>query len=198
MRLISFVLITVFVVCSCNEIIPIPKPRMYPKVDFPARNISPFEKDYCHFTFEYPDYGEVVKDEFFFEEEALDPCWFDLDMKALNADLHCSYTPINKGQNNFDDLIKDAFRLVGEHNSKANFRRESLIENKEEKVHGLLFNIEGPVASPLQFYLTDSTNHFFRASLYFNDKVDPDSTKIILDFIAQDVEHMIETFRWYK
>ena len=190
-------LISILFICSCNEQIPIPKPRMYPKVDFPQRKINAFEKDFCQFTFEFPDYGQVVRDEFFFEEEALDPCWFDIEMNALNADLHCSYTPIKAQKETFDDLIKDAFKLVGEHNIKANFRRESLVENNVEKVHGLLFNIEGPVASPLQFYLTDSTDHFFRASLYFNDKVDPDSTKIILDFISQDIEHMIETFRWH-
>lgn len=179
---------------GCNEPPVVPKPRMYPKVEYPSRNITQFNEDYCNFTFEFPDYGTVHQEESFFDEKPKDPCWFDLEIKSLNAQIHCSYSPVKIGE--FDDLVNDAFKLTGKHNIKAEFRRESLIENKENEVYGLLFELEGPVATPIQFYLSDSTRHFFRASLYYNDKVNPDSTQVITEFLYQDIQHMIETFRW--
>jgi gliding motility-associated lipoprotein GldD len=193
LSLLSFV--AVCFMLSCREISHPPKPRMYPRVDFPERNLKIFEKDYCNLNFEFPDYAEFVQDSFFFDEKPSHPCWFNLNIKSLNSVIHCSYYPIS-GQKSFSTLIHDVFNLAGKHNIKANYRKESLVENPENRVYGLIFNIEGPVASPIQFYMTDSTTHFFRGSLYINDKVNPDSTKIIVDFISEDINHMIETFKW--
>ncbi len=190
-----FILILTIIVTSCNDPIFVPKPRMYPRVDFPQGTMVRVQQDYCKLSFEFPDYSTTVRDSFFFDGQPADPCWFDLRIPALNAEIHCSYTAIDD-KTKFDDLISDAFKLAGKHNTKANYRKESLIENKVEKVYGLLFNIEGPVATPIQFYLTDSTSNFFRGSLYFNDKVDPDSTKVLVDFLSKDINHMIETFTW--
>lgn len=185
----------VLIVTSCNDPIYVPKPRMYPRVNFPQGDNIVIQQEYCNLTFEFPDYANVERDSFFFEGQPSDPCWFDLQIPALNAEIHCSYSPI-ENRDKFDDLINDAFKLAGKHNIKANYRKESLIENKMENVYGLLFNIEGPVATPIQFYLTDSTTNFFRGSLYFNDKVDPDSTQVLVDFLSLDINHMIETFKW--
>jgi gliding motility-associated lipoprotein GldD len=112
----------------------------------------------------------------------------------LNASLYCSYYRITKDKS-ISALINDAFNIAGKHNIKANYRRETIIENKNG-VKGILFDIEGPVASPVQFYLTDDKNHFFRASLYFNSKVNPDSTAPVLSFIKTDIDTLISTFRW--
>lgn len=172
-----------------------PKPRMYPKVDFPKKTFGSFDQNYCNMTFEYPDYLDIKKDTAFFDEKPKDPCWFDLESKELNASIHFSYYPITN-RARFDELVKDVFKLVGEHNIKANYRNEELIDNQKFDVHGLYFEIEGAVASPLQFYLTDSTRNFVRASLYFNAKVDQDSTKIVYDFIKSDIDRMIETWKW--
>jgi gliding motility-associated lipoprotein GldD len=97
----------------------------------------------------------------------------------------------------FDKLVSDAFTLTDKHNVKANSRRESQIKN-EHGVAGLLFEVDGPVASPIQFYLTDSTHHFFRASLYLNATVNPDSTSPIFQYLRSDMEKIIESFKWKK
>ena len=179
---------------GCNEPHYVPKPRMYPKVEYPTGEKVRVSSDFCDFSFEFPEYGTLRQETSFFDEKPKDPCWFDLNIENLNAQLHCSYSPIKEG--NFDQLVNDAFKLTAKHNSKAEFRKESLIENQENNVYGLLFELEGPVATPIQFYLSDSTNHFFRASLYYNDKVNPDSTQVITEFLFEDIQHLIETFRW--
>lgn len=99
------------------------------------------------------------------------------------------------GENTLDKLIGDAFILASKHNVKADFREEVLIR-KPNHVNGLMFNIEGPVASSINFYLTDSINHFVRASLYFKNTVNPDSIAPVLDFVREDIEKIITTFEW--
>lgn len=188
----SFCIIFIF---SCSdETIKTPKPRMYPRVVYPKKNYVNFDTTLCSFQFRYPDFNKILKDSFKFEGKPVDPCWFDLRSKDLNTSLHCSYYNIND-KKSLSSLIDDAFNLAGKHNVKANYRKETIIENKYG-VTGILFDIEGPVASPTQFYLTDGKNHFFRASLYFNSRVNPDSTAPVLTFVKQDIDTLIATFRW--
>ena len=183
-----------FVSCGTQGV-GTPKPRMYPKVVYPERNAVNFDEAYCSLSFVYPDYFTVNQDKYFFDSKPIDPCWFDLQSSDLNSQLHCSYISI-KNRSHFDKLVQDAFKMTSKHNQKANYRKEQLIENKDEKVYGLLFEHEGPVASPLQFFVTDSTSNFFRGSLYFKSKVNPDSIAPVYTFVKEDVMKMIESFKW--
>jgi gliding motility-associated lipoprotein GldD len=59
-----------------------------------------------------------------------------------------------------------------------------------------VYDISGNTASNVQFYLTDSTHHFMRGALYFNVVPNIDSLKIVVDYLRQDIVHMIKTFEW--
>ncbi|MCB0588960.1 MAG: hypothetical protein KDD06_26965 [Phaeodactylibacter sp.] len=171
-----------------------PKPRAYPRVEYPQGGYQQFDEDYCNFTFEYPVYAEAQQDTLFFDEKPANPCWFDIYIPAFDSRLYCSYYPIGP-EASFEKLKNDAFELVEWHNKKANFIQEVPIK-KEGNVNGFAFIIEGPAASPFQFYLTDSTDNFLRGALYFNTQARPDSLQPIYEFVEDDILHMIETFRW--
>ena len=80
---------------------------------------------------------------------------------------------------------------------KASAIYEELIANKEESIYGIVYHIKGMnTASSLQFYLTDSTDHFFRGALYFDTAPQNDSLAPVIDFITEDVFRFIETFKW--
>jgi gliding motility-associated lipoprotein GldD len=79
---------------------------------------------------------------------------------------------------------------------KASDIQERLIINDSVNVYGLVYFLEGNAASSLQFYLTDSTNHFVRGALYFDAKPNPDSLAPVQNFIQEDILNMIESFRW--
>lgn len=179
---------------SCDEVIYSPKPRGFPKVNFPEKNYRPFGEAYCDFTFEYPTYAIIQQDTLFFDEQPAHPCWFDIFIREFDAKIHCSYYPISE-ENSFDKLTNDAFVMANKHNLKANYI-DDLVISKPNHVGGIVFNIEGPVASPFQFYLSDSTSHFLRGALYFNTQARPDSLKPVIDFVKTDVMHMINTFEW--
>lgn len=183
------------ILISCGEdAVKSPKARMYPKVIYPDKEYVTFDTSLCNFAFRFPSYGQIEKDSFIFEGKPNHPCWFDIQIPTLNASLHCSYYKITK-EKDLTSLINDAFTIAGKHNIKANYRKESNIENKYG-IKGILFDIEGPVASPSQFYLTDGKDHFFRASLYFNSKVNPDSTAPVLTFLKTDIDSLVASFRW--
>ena len=191
--LIAFLVVTMLYACK-EEGVFTPKPRMFPRVEFPEKSYDEFDFEACHFTFKKPKYATIKTGISFFGEKAKDPCWFDLEIKELNTSLHFSYTKIDE-KNTLEKHVTDAFKIIEEHTAKADYREEALIENKNG-VKELMFNLEGPVASPINFFLTDTTSHFVRASLYFNSVVNPDSTQIVLDFVSKDVDEILNTFAW--
>ena len=194
MRIVLFSLVILLMFSCANEQINTPKPRMFPRIIYPEKAYDPFILNVCNFTFDKPAYAKVKSGIEFFGEKPEHPCWFDLQLDEFNGSIHFSYNQINDS-NSLDKLVSDAFRIVEQHNTKAEYREEVLIKNREG-VNGLLFKLEGPVASPINFFLTDTTNHFVRASLYFNSAVDPDSIAPVLNFVSDDIDRILESFKW--
>lgn len=196
MQKIAFFLAFVFLFASCEEPIFTPKPRGYPKVVYPAKEYQKFDEGYCQFTFEYPKYAVIEQDTTFFDEQPAHPCWFDISIPQFNAKLHCSYSPITP-QTPMDELRTDAFKMTEWHNKKATYIKDTPFA-KPNNVHGMLFEVEGSVASQVQFFVTDSLEqeHFLRCALYFYTQARPDSLAPVYGFVREDVMRMIETFEW--
>lgn len=179
---------------GCNTTDPgTPKPRTYPRIEFPERNYQLFNG--CNFEFEYPDYAVIEKEKTYFDSVAPNDCWYNLFFKSFNGTLYLTYYPFSNN-NEFEKLINDTYDLVSKHDVKASGRTE--IPVKLKTAGGMLFKIEGNVASQTQFFLTDSTHNFIRGSLYFNNKVNIDSMQVIQEFIDSDIEHLIYSFKWTK
>ena len=180
--------------CTNSEGIFTPKPRGYPKVVYPKKEYQTFQAEYCGFSFEYPVYTQIQQDTIYFDEKPANPCWFDIYYPAYDCRLHCSYYEIGRDKT-FEELKTDAFELVDWHIKKANSIKEQAID-KLDGTKGFAFEIDGPAASPFQFYLSDSTQHFLRAAIYFNTQARPDSLAPIYQFVKADVMQMIESFEW--
>lgn len=189
---ITFILMMLW---GCDDPVYTPKPRTYPRVVFPEKGYKTFDKDYCCFTFEAPVYTTIEKDTSFFKELPPDPCWFDIYYPDFDCRVYCSYLPVDKSVG-FDKFKSDAFNMAEFHNKKANYIDEKPIQ-KANGVKGMFFEIDGPVASPLQFYLTDDAErHFFRGSVYFNTRANQDSLAPITKFVKEDVLKLIDSFSW--
>lgn len=195
MRIILFCAILLATSSCDNTQVPLPKPRIYPKVTYPIKEYVKMDIADCPFTLDVPTYFEYAKDDKQSKEEKKHQCWFDLYCESLNTYVHLSYINFDDKET-FDNLIADAFEMADKHNIKASYRQELAIEKAEENVHGLIFEIDGPVATPMQFFVTDSTQHFLRASLYFKSSVNRDSVAPIYDFLKVDMGRMIESFEW--
>ena len=191
-RLIFIFSISIFIFTSCESERPsVPRPYSYHRIEFPARSYNSFNQDYCPISFEFPLRSQINKKKFFFNEDPIHDCWFNLSLEDLDATIYFTYQPI-ENSNSFEKLVDDAFTMASKHNPKANSREESKLKNNDG-LEGVLFEIGGPVASPIQYYLTDGTNHFIRASLYYNKSSANDSLKIVTDYIKKDLMHIIST-----
>ena len=81
--------------------------------------------------------------------------------------------------------------------SRASGIRNIAIKDPKRNLYGLIYEINGlGAASPYQFYLTDSTKHFIRGSLYFDVIPNNDSLAPVIDFVKTDIQHLFETFNW--
>lgn len=198
MRLfIPMVLYFLFIGCQTdkNEVIT-PKPRMYPFVELPAHQYEKVtEKSDCGFIFRKSVYATIYDRSTFFDEELQNTCWFDLKYKDLNANVHFTYYPIGR-EHKYDELTNESFRMVYEHSTVASAIKEIPIL-KDGHETGMSFYLRGPVASPYQFFMSDTTTHFLRASLYFETRPNPDSIAPVLDYILTDMDTLIKSLQWH-
>lgn len=165
-----------------------PRPRGYPRIHFPEKTYSLYEGE-CPYAFEIPKYSNISLD----QHKGADPCWLNLNFPQFHATIHLSYKTVN---NNIAQYLEDSHVFANKHQIKATGLEEIPILRDSAKVYGLIFDISGNTASNLQFYMTNSTQHFLRGALYFNCVPNVDSLKIVIDFIKKDVLHLIHTTRW--
>ncbi len=194
-RVILLSSLVAFIFSACEEYVPVPKPRAYPKVNYPEKAYRAFDQTYCNFSFEMPAYAQIERDTAFFEERPASNCWFNIDVAALNAKIYCSYYEVTS-RARLDELVEDAFTMAQKHNIKANYIEEIPVHRTADHVHGIVFNIEGATASSYQFFVTDSTKHFLRGALYFNTQARPDSLAPVLAFMREDVNRLVGTLKW--
>jgi len=88
--------------------------------------------------------------------------------------------------------------LAYKHSIKADAINERIFINAEKKVYGTIYLIDGNAASPLQFYLTDSTHNFLRGALYIREVPNIDSLRPVIDFLTPDVIRLIESTEWRR
>jgi gliding motility-associated lipoprotein GldD len=171
---------------------PVPKPRGYHRIEFPAFEYAPYAHP-CGVSFEVPVYSKIERIERGAPEAGI--CWFNCAFPRFSAKLHCTLMPVDD-KAEFASLVEDAHQMVFSHEMKAAGIRTQRFDFPEHQVGGVLYNLQGPVASPIQFFATDSTAHFLRGSLYFDHTPNPDSLKPSLTHIEQDIVHLIETLAW--
>ena len=163
-----------------------PRPRGYFRIDLPQKNYHHFDTTYPY-TFEYPAYAKL-------EAKLRQPYWINVVFPDFNGTLHLSYKPV---ENNLHTYLEDTRNMAMKHIAKASGIENRQFADDKNKVYGLTYNISGTAAaSPFQFYLTDSTSHFVRGALYFNMVPNNDSLAPVITFLEEDIQHLIETFRW--
>lgn len=177
---------------SCNSEDYYPKPRGYLRIDLPGHAYQPFDSTFPY-RFEYSEAARITFDEYTREN----PYWMNLDYPRYKGRIHISYKSL-EGRELYT-FTEDAREMAFKHAPRAIGIKESYFTDPEDRVFGKAFRIEGKdAASPYQFYLTDSTDHFVRGALYFNVTPNNDSLQPVIDFIIRDVQHLYETLEWKR
>jgi gliding motility-associated lipoprotein GldD len=185
----SLIILLLPLLISCSDEDYTPKPRGFFRIALPEKKYVKYETDSCPFGFEIPVYAHVSPDS---SKLAL-PCWLNVEFPYFNATVYLTYKPMH---NDLQKLFEEHRSLTMKHIPKANAIDETNYHNAERKVYGSVYDVKGAAASNMQFYLTDSVQHFIRGSLYFYSAPQPDSIAPVLNFIREDVKHLVETFHW--
>ena len=184
-----------FASCAKNNT---PKPYGYYRITPPDTAYVPFANYQLPITnhqspiTNYP-YSFALSTNAVVQPRTDEPYWINLYYPALNATIHCSYKPV---QNNLRELTNDALEFVYRNASFASAIPESEYSHPEAHVYGVLFDLEGNTASSCQFFVTDSTRHFFRASVYCNCPPNADSLAPVYNYLRTDIIRMVESFEW--
>ena len=177
-----FIFLTLILV-SCGEEAK-PKPSGELRLEYPQAKYESYSSP-CNFTFEYSYFANIGN--------AKNPCWYYIYYPIMKVKVFLTYFPI---KNDFALHVKESEKMVYEHTIKATSIDTKSFSYPERKVYGNFYELKGPSASNLQFFVTDSTKHYVTANLYFNSRPKPDSLAPAVNYIKKDLLHLIDTFQW--
>ncbi len=172
---------------SCKEELPVPKPPTYLRIEVPSSKYISYD-DPCGFRFDLPDMFKLDSSKI-----TEGNCNRVIDLGPLNGTIFLYYWDIEKPLSFY---INNANDEVGNHKLKASFIGDEQFKHPERRVFGTKFELQGDVATPFQFYITDSTDRFLFAEVLFNCTPNYDSLKPTLDRFNQDLDQLIKTFEW--
>lgn len=168
-----------------------PKPRGYFRIALPEKKYTLLDSIYPY-RFEYPAYANITNDPLSPEEKN----WINIEMPVFHGRIHISYKKLTD-ENSLVKFTEDVRTLALKHMPKASGIRQIAIKDPARKMYGLVYEINGlGAASPYQFYLTDSTQHAIRGSLYFDVIPNNDSLAPVIEFVKTDMQHLFETINW--
>jgi gliding motility-associated lipoprotein GldD len=193
----TLVILLMVVICCITLFLPscnndyTPKPRGYFRIALPEKKYTLLDSVYPY-SFEYPAYATITNDPLSPQEKN----WINIEMPVFHGRIHISYKSLSD-KNSLNTYIDDSRTLALKHMAKASGIRQIAISDPGRRVYGLVYEINGlGAASPYQFYLTDSTKHFLRGSLYFDVIPNNDSLAPVIDYVKTDIQHLFETINW--
>ena len=168
----------------------LPRPKGYNQINLPKANYTSLKGNYPY-TFDVSTCAKVLPDTVSWAE----PYWIYIYYPQWKSFIQLTYKDLGNPNNKLNLLIDDAYKLAYKHQGRASHIQDYVLTTKSGKKAGL-FELDGEVATSLQFYLTDSTKHYLRGAVYVRTATDNDSMAPIIQFLKKDAIRLIETVRW--
>ncbi|WP_461075432.1 gliding motility lipoprotein GldD [Spirosoma flavus] len=169
-----------------------PKPKGFPRFDLPKPVYKQIEATHPY-EFEYNSIARILPDTFARSE----PHWIFINYPAWNASVQLTYKPVLHDVNRLRSMLEDSYKLAARHNIKAYAIEQRKLRLKSG-LEASIIDLSGEVPSQVQFVTTDSTTHFLRGALYFNVATENDSLQPVIQYIRNDIVHMLNTLKWRK
>lgn len=172
----------------------------YFRIDLPDHQYQPLDASYPltasmaiipSFTFEQSVYATTS-----LEPQPNSTLWMTVSYPDLKASFRFTCFEV-KNADSLRNLMILEDKMVKFHYQKADDVQYSVIHDPESNLWGQTYEIFGKeVATPFQFWLTDSTHRFVRATLYFDETPNNDSLQPVIQYLKEDALHLINTFEW--
>lgn len=172
---------------SCKED-SVPKPKGYLRLEYPEVMYEQYLTA-CPFAFDVNNLVELKK-----PKGAAQYCGVDLNYPNIGGTIHLTYVGIDESL--LKTVLKDAQNLTQTHTQKAESIEYTPFENKTQNKYGMMYEIEGNAATPVQFYITDNKKHFIRGSVYFSVKPNYDSILPAAHYLKKDIKVLMESLQW--
>lgn len=185
-------LVSLLILSSCGgrRNVETPKPVAYFRIDLPEHQYRQVDT-LLPFTFEQSEAAQLS-----IRPQKDGSYWVDVDYPTLNATFKITYFPVPR-PDSLRSLMVHEEKMVKFHYQKADDVEYSVIRDPESRLWGQIYDIAGrEVATPLMFWMTDSTRQFLRSTLYFNFTPNNDSLEPVIQYLREDALHLINTFQW--
>lgn len=176
------IFISIFLI-SCSDDYS-PKPLGYHRIELEEKSYDTY-KNNCAYTFSIANNAII--------SEGKEHCWLNISYPRYNAVIHLTYKDVDS---NLAQLLEESHKLAYDHSIKSDGISEKSYINQEIGSYGILYDIQGNSASNIQFFITDSSSHFLRGSLYFNSIPNADSLAPVKNYIQEDIQVLMESLRW--
>lgn len=188
---LSFGLFLMLMACSCGRRqAETPKPVAYFRIDLPEHSYRQVDTT-LPFTFEQSEAAQLS-----IRPQKDGSYWVDIDYPTLNATFKLTYLTVPRADSLRNKIIREE-KMVKFHYQKADDVEYSVIQDPESRLWGQIYDIAGKdVATPLMFWMTDSTHQFLRSTLYFNFAPNNDSLEPVIQYLREDALHFVNTFKW--
>lgn len=187
MRILS-ILALVLIVSSCTETNFTPKPPTYLRLELPEPTYTKFS-DSCSYTFNLSNLYKATNS----PDQTLGTCHKRIDLGPLNGTAYIRYWEMTESLAYYVNSANDE---INKHKQKADNIVNETILRPEDRVFGSFFELQGDVATPFQFYLTDSTSRFLYCEVLFNSSPNYDSLRPTLDYLKRDLDEFMNTLKW--
>jgi len=185
-KIISLLVVFSILLCSCSDS-NLPKQTAFLRIEFQEPKYFAF-KDINHpIKFYYNASATEIKTE--------NPNQLSLIYPKINCSVDLFIQKLNNSKD-FDDNFSDFSLLLDTHSKKSNgvFMRE--YEDLNNRIFSKIYEISGGVASPIQFYITDSTSNFIKGSLNLKFKSNYDSIFPSIQYVKNDIFVLVESLNW--
>ena len=189
---LKLVYILIFLLWSCDSV-ELPKPNAYLRLDFP----SPLYKE-ANFEANGTTIELNTASTYFTKIKNISNSLISKTIfyPLINAEIKLEYYNLNR-YNKLNHRLKNLNNFTSIHLKKS-LKPPKIQEfiNQNTKVYASIININGDVTSPYQFYATDSVNNLIIGILSLKSKTKYDSVLPALDYLKNDVYHLIESIKW--
>ena len=171
---------------SCKEN-NLPKQNGFLRIEFKEPYYSIYEETDTSFNFYYnsnsTDLDQIGNNQFLF------------DYSDINLYLNLSFYNI-KNNHDLEKKVGDFSLILDTHTKKSNGVILREYDNDNRRIFGKLYEIKGDVASPVQFYLTDSISNFISGSVNLKFKSNYDSIFPSIQYVKNDILVLFESINW--
>ena len=185
-KIISLLLIFFTILCSCVEG-NLPKQRAFLRIEFPEPNYTALKEIKSPVDFYYNLSAADIN--------VINTKQFSINYPKMNLVVDMSLKKISK-EEDLENNFRDFSLTLETHSKKSNgmFVRE--YEDVNNRVYAKIFEMRGDVASPIQFYLTDSISNFINGSLNLKFKSKYDSIFPTIQYVKNDILVLVESLNW--